>query len=264
LSLFTNEHHYGIGRFSLNESTETIKTFDSTLLGNCKVVKEDDKIVLYDEQGYIHSEIYDDWTKLDGPFALLPIGGLMVDAKNVLLIGLGLGNVYRFFKNALPNTKVTCIEYDANTANITSEVMDIPQEDIIIGDGAEVVKTLSGTYDQIILDAYDDFSIPEVFSTDEFWDTIKTLLSEDAVITVNYCSPNDEGVEENFIKIHDNIKRILNKFDIIPMIIEGYEQNIYNYFVKVPHTEGLKKYIQAEYNPFELSKNIAEIKYLPC
>lgn len=263
-SVFTNAYRYGIGRFSLSEAkgdTNVIKTFVSDSLGKCSVVKKNDRTLLYDEKGYVHSDIPDDITKTDSVFAVIPLSALITKPKKLLMIGLGLGNVYRLLHELLPETDITCIEYDKNTADITSELMDIPKESILVGDGIEVVKNIKDKFDLIILDAYDDSGLPDGFCTKDFWESVKDISNDRVCITVNYCEADDEYVSK-FIEVNKTIKDVFNVAEVVPYGVQGYNNFVYNYYTAKPDDSSLGDYKKGSYDPVELASRKIEDKYL--
>lgn len=262
-TLFNSHRNvYGVGKLSLkrslNESKTVLKTFVSDSLGKCSVIEEDNVISMYDSHGYVHSVVPINSEDFSGVFKVLPIGGLMNDSNTILMIGLGLGNTYKFFKDFKPESKMVCIEYDKETANITSEIMDIPKEDILVGEGSEIIKSLNGLFDLVILDAYNETTIPEEYQTKEFWEDLKKICTEDVCITVNYCDP-DVG-ETAFKNIHNNISEV---FDIdYVLALDGSQTNyVYNYFTKNKNTD-LSKYKKGSFDPEKIKEAERKIDYL--
>lgn len=248
-------------KFMITESSKIIKTFDSDTLGTVSIVQDSDKTVMVDEEGNAHSEIFNDWTYQEPPFSLLPLGALLNGSKNILMIGLGLGNVYNLISN-LNDRDITSIEYDKNTAEIAKEMLGIPDHALMVGCGSELIKTFpDNVFDCVILDAYDKSGIPEVFYKKDFWDEVKRVSTKNVVITVNYCDPYNEVFKEKFKELND---LILNTFEVTKTVAHAdneYAQNIYHYFSKAPNEKILNDFVIGEYNPVELNKQQDYISY---
>lgn len=77
--------------------------------------------------------------------------------RNVLMLGLGAGGEIKLLYQTFPNCQITVVEYDEEMVKLTHEFgfyKPFNPPNILLGDAAEVVPTLTDTYDLIIVDLF--------------------------------------------------------------------------------------------------------------
>jgi len=77
--------------------------------------------------------------------------------QKVLMLGLGAGGEIKLLNTTFPNCTITVIEYDEEMVKLTHELgfyKPFSPPNILFGDAAEVVPTLTDTYDLIIVDLF--------------------------------------------------------------------------------------------------------------
>jgi spermidine synthase len=108
--------------------------------------------------------------------------------KRTLIVGLGGGSLAKRLWHDHPSMRIDAIEIDAEVAKIAYELFDLPRDDRIqvsIADGRAFLSDSSATYDYIVIDAFDDDSIPPHLLTDEFLRLCRDHLAENGVIAYN-------------------------------------------------------------------------------
>ncbi|MGC8715500.1 MAG: spermidine synthase [Thermoplasmata archaeon] len=106
----------------------------------------------------------------------------------ILMIGLGGGTVlYESNKIFNGSFSMDIVEISQESVEKASEVIDLKNGNIIIGDGFEFLLKNNKKYDIIILDAYKDRKIPENFISENFFLAAFNSLKENGILLVNYA-----------------------------------------------------------------------------
>ncbi len=81
---------------------------------------------------------------------------------------------------------MTGVEIDEKIVDISREYFDLPEEvDAIIGDGRAWLTASEGSWDVIMVDAYQDITIPFQMSSVEFFTEVYEHLAPGGVMVVN-------------------------------------------------------------------------------
>lgn len=75
--------------------------------------------------------------------------------KSVLVLGAGLGEAARVFRNENPTSKIVQVEIDPVIAKLNEKYTGIP---VVVEDAVEYMKKDNEFYDQIIIDIFDNKS----------------------------------------------------------------------------------------------------------
>ncbi|MEE4246319.1 MAG: fused MFS/spermidine synthase [Kangiellaceae bacterium] len=134
--------------------------------------------------------------KLVFNYTKLTLSGLLAqpNASNILVLGLGGGTLPMTLSQLLPNATITSVEIDPVVVKLAKEYFDYVESDKIITktqDARLFVKRAvikQQTFDWIILDAFNGDYIPEHLMTEEFLQEVKSILSENGVVTANTFS----------------------------------------------------------------------------
>ncbi len=129
-------------------------------------------------------------------YTKLLLSGLLVnpDPKRILIIGLGGGTMSNTLYQLLPNSHIDNVEIDKSVIKVAREYFSFYENDKIktySQDGRGFVKRAllkKQQYDWIILDAFNCDYIPEHLMTKEFLQEIKSLLSEQGILSANTFS----------------------------------------------------------------------------
>ncbi|MCK9200500.1 MAG: fused MFS/spermidine synthase [Gallionella sp.] len=104
------------------------------------------------------------------------------------MIGLGGGSLAKYCYRHLPQSDITVVEIDPEVIALRNEFA-IPADDarfrVLLGDGAEFVKSEAGRFDVLIADGYDAGGLPERLGSRQFYDDCFSALTEDGILAVN-------------------------------------------------------------------------------
>lgn len=107
------------------------------------------------------------------------------EADDLLILGLGSGTYASLCRKYYPEMQVTGVEIDEKIARLATEYFGMPEDvNTVIGDGRAYLSS-AGEYDVIMVDAYQDITIPFQMSSVEFFTEVKEHLREGGVMVVN-------------------------------------------------------------------------------
>ncbi len=132
-------------------------------------------------------------------YAKLAVAGFLAAEKpeNILIIGLGGGTLVEAFHTLAPNAKITSVEIDASVIKVAKQFFDLPiapWHSIVEKDGRIFIKReilKNHKYDVIVLDAFNGDYIPEHLMTLEFFNEVKSILSENGIVISNTFSTSE-------------------------------------------------------------------------
>lgn len=127
---------------------------------------------------------------------------LMVEDKelsdmNVLILGMGTGTYATQCKKYYGDMSIEGVEIDGKITNLSRRYFALPDSvKVTTYDGRAYLNADMETYDVIMVDAYQDITIPFQMSSVEFFTLVKEHLNENGVMVVNM---NMRGTEEGSI-----------------------------------------------------------------
>ena len=105
---------------------------------------------------------------------------------DVLILGLGTGTYANMCLKYFPNFNITGVEIDEDITELAYEYFDLSEEvTAITYDGRAYLDSSDETWDVIMVDAYQDITIPFQMSSAEFFTMVYEHLSENGVMIVN-------------------------------------------------------------------------------
>jgi len=115
------------------------------------------------------------------------------DTMDILILGNGTGTFAtqckRYFDNDL---NITGVEIDDKITRLAREYFELPEDvDVITYDGRAYLNTIDKKYDVIMVDAYQDITIPFQMSSVEFFTLVKDHLKQNGVMVVNLNMKSD-------------------------------------------------------------------------
>ena len=127
--------------------------------------------------------IYHEW------IAHWPLFALPKPAEHVLIIGGGDGGVAREVLRHSSIKKVTMVEIDRMVVDLCREhmpsisagIFDDPRFELIVGDGAEVIRRLKGQCDAVMIDSTDPIGPAKSLFNTSFYESVKDALKEDGI-----------------------------------------------------------------------------------
>ena len=119
---------------------------------------------------------------------------------NVLILGMGTGTYAHQCRNYYGDMDIEGVEIDEKITALAREYFELPQDvSVTTYDGRAYLNAIDGKYDVIMVDAYQDITIPFQMSSVEFFTLVKDHLNEDGVMVVNM---NMRGSSEGSINQH--------------------------------------------------------------
>lgn len=116
---------------------------------------------------------------------------LMTDREDgqeleVLILGMGSGTYARQCGFYFDNLSIEGVEIDEKITALSREYFDLPSDvRVTTYDGRAYLQAVDKKYDVIMVDAYQDITIPFQMSSREFFTLVKEHLTRDGVMVVN-------------------------------------------------------------------------------
>lgn len=108
------------------------------------------------------------------------------NADSALILGMGTGTYTRQLKQYYPKMNITGVEIDQKITDLAGEYFDEPVDiPVSTYDGRAWLAASHNKYDVIMVDAYQDITIPFQMSSTEFFTMVKKHLNPGGVMVVN-------------------------------------------------------------------------------
>ncbi|MCR5623990.1 MAG: fused MFS/spermidine synthase [Lachnospiraceae bacterium] len=131
---------------------------------------------------------------------------------NILVLGNGTGTYATQCKRYFQNVNIEGVEIDEKITALAEKYFDLPEDvNVTTYDGRAYLNASDKTYDVIMVDAYQDITIPFQMSTLEFFDLVNKHLKKDGVMIVNMnMRSGDDGsineyLSDTIYKIFKNV-----------------------------------------------------------
>lgn len=119
--------------------------------------------------------------------------------RKSLIIGLGSGTYANLLQKYFPDMEITGVEVDGEIVRLAREYFHLsPSVNTVVEDGRAFLKK-AGEYDVIMVDAYQDITIPFQLSTREFFAELKEHLMPEGVLVINL---NMKSGKQNSLEYH--------------------------------------------------------------
>jgi len=143
------------------------------------------------------------------------------DHFDILILGMGCGTFATQCKYYYPTAVTEGVEIDQKIADLSRTYFSLPDDvRVTTYDGRAFLQATDKKYDLIMVDAYQDITIPFQMSSVEFFDQVSKHLTDDGAMVVNLNMRSDEP---------GNINEYL--CDTIASVFSSV------YTVDVPHSE---------------------------
>lgn len=104
----------------------------------------------------------------------------------LLILGMGTGTYARQCRSFYGSMEMEGVEIDDRITDLAREYFELPEDaEVVTYDGRAYLNAIDGQYDVIMVDAYQDITIPFQMSSVEFFSLVKGHLSENGVMVVN-------------------------------------------------------------------------------
>ncbi len=133
------------------------------------------------------------------------------DGLDVLILGMGTGTFATQCDIYFDNLTMEGVEIDEDITDLAVEYFHLSEDiPVYTYDGRAYLNAVDRTYDVIMVDAYQDITIPFQMSTIEFFTLVKEHLNEGGVMVINM---NMRGEEEGSINqyIADTVSEVFSE-----------------------------------------------------
>lgn len=107
------------------------------------------------------------------------------EAQEVLILGLGTGTYANQCLTYYPGIQMEGVEIDSKIVDLAYEYFELSDDTRVHVEDGRCFLMNAGTYDVIMVDAYQDITIPFQMSTVEFFTEVKNHLNPGGVMVVN-------------------------------------------------------------------------------
>ena len=120
------------------------------------------------------------------------MAGAEGETTRILVLGMGTGTFANQCREYIPGAVVEGVEIDEKITDLARTYFRLP-EDVTVTtyDGRAYLAVIDGVYDVIMVDAYQDITIPFQMSSVEFFTLVKEHLSPGGVMVVNLNMRSD-------------------------------------------------------------------------
>lgn len=161
----------------------------------------------------------------------------------LLILGLGTGTYAVLCEEYFDGMEIEGVEIDSKIVDLSREYFNLPETvEVSINDGRAYLSN-AGTYDVIMVDAYQDITIPFQMSTVEFFTQVKEHLTEDGVMVVNMNMRTDtdggmndylrDTIASVFSEVYTVVVRSGTNMELFasdnPQMLEVFEEQLAGY-----------------------------------
>lgn len=106
--------------------------------------------------------------------------------RSVMILGMGSGTFASYCTRYFPGISVQGAEIDGKIADIAHEYFSLPDSvEVAVADGRAFLSAADELFDVIMVDAYQDITIPFQLSSVEFFSEVSRHLKPEGVMVVN-------------------------------------------------------------------------------
>lgn len=112
---------------------------------------------------------------------------------DILILGMGTGTYAKQCMKYFDNINVEGVEIDQKITDLAREYFELPDAvNVTTYDGRAYLQAIDDKYDVIMVDAYQDITIPFQMSSIEFFTMVKEHLKDNGVMVVNMNMHSEE------------------------------------------------------------------------
>ena len=182
-----------------------------------QVYENEDEVVLSTNVLFGVQSVYEKEKELTGMYydyamaAPYMAGIKEKEQLDILILGMGTGTYATQCRRYFDNVNIEGVEIDQKITNLAVKYFALPEDiPVTTYDGRAYLNAVDKTYDVIMVDAYQDITIPFQMSSVEFFTLVKEHLTEDGVMVVNM---NMRGTQEGNINqyLSDTIASVFDE-----------------------------------------------------
>lgn len=214
------------GSFSFAFWEKNITVEDESIYNYLQVKETDHSVILSTNVLFGVQSILMKHAKLTGMYydyalAAPVMAGLpqMDSNGNILVLGLGTGTFAKYCSEYFPGVEIEGVEIDQKIADLAGKYFDLPDSvKVSVYDGRSYLTASDKKYNVIMVDAYQDITIPFQMSSVEFFTEVEKHLAPGGVMVVNM---NMKSQCENSINDYlcDTIGSVFDNVYTVP--VEG-------------------------------------------
>lgn len=115
------------------------------------------------------------------------------DNADILVLGMGTGTYAKQCMDYFKNTSIEGVEIDQKITDLAEVYFSLPDTiEVTTYDGRAYLQAMDKKYDVIMVDAYQDITIPFQMSSVEFFQMVREHLKKDGVMVVNMNMHSEE------------------------------------------------------------------------
>ena len=133
------------------------------------------------------------------------------EQSDILILGMGTGTFATQCSRYFDRVRLDGVEIDEKITKLARQYFELPENiPVTTYDGRAYLNAIDKTYDVILVDAFQDITIPFQMSSAEFFTLVKKHLNKDGVMVVNL---NMRGTEEGSINqyLSDTISSVFEQ-----------------------------------------------------
>lgn len=134
---------------------------------------------------------------------------------SLLVLGMGTGTFAKQTEKSFPGTDVTGVEIDEKITGLAHTYFDLPEDiPVVTYDGRAFLSGTDEKYDCIMVDAYQDITIPFQMSSKEFFTEVRDHLKPGGVMVVNLNMHSDKagsinaGLTDTIASVFPNVETV--------------------------------------------------------
>lgn len=182
-----------------------------------QVYEDEDSVVLSTNVLFGVQSVYQKEKELTGMYydyamAAPYMAGINEDKElDVLILGMGTGTYATQCNRYFDGMNIEGVEIDEKITDLSREYFELPEEiKVTTYDGRAFLNAVDDRYDIIMVDAYQDITIPFQMSSKEFFTLVREHLKDNGVMVVNM---NMRGTKEGNINqyLSDTISAVFSE-----------------------------------------------------
>ncbi len=139
---------------------------------------------------------------------------------DILILGNGSGTYATQLKRYFKKADITGIEIDEKITDLAEDYFYMPKSiDVLTYDGRAYLNAVKERYDIILVDAYQDITVPFQMASKEFFTLVKNHLNKDGVMLINMNMRSDKPGNINDY-LSDTISDVFGT--VYTVDVEGY------------------------------------------
>ncbi len=142
---------------------------------------------------------------------------LQGEKTDILILGMGSGTYATQLSRNFDNVNIKGVEIDDKITDLAHKYFELPDTtEVTTYDGRAYLAADKGLYDVIMVDAYQDITIPFQMSSEEFFTMVKEHLAPGGVMVVNMNMYSDEMEDESInTYLADTIAAVFDHVSVV-------------------------------------------------